>query len=118
MNLVFTSEQEAFRAAARAWLAANVPTTPLASMDTAEGFAQHRAWERTLHDGGYAMVSWPVEGLESDEDPKLRRSSMFVSEVAARPLGLWIRYREKAQAERAATVLRVQFGQIGIKEEV
>ncbi len=30
-------------------------------MDTAEGFEQHRAWERTLHDGGYAMVSWPVE---------------------------------------------------------
>jgi acyl-CoA dehydrogenase len=30
-------------------------------MDTAEGFARHREWERVLHDGGYAMVSWPVE---------------------------------------------------------
>ncbi len=61
MDLTFTAEQDAFRAEARAWLAAHVPTTPLPSMDTAEGFALHRAWERTLHDGGYAMVSWPVE---------------------------------------------------------
>ena len=61
MDLSFTPEQDAFRREARAWLAVHVPKTPLASMDTAAGFAQHRAWERTLHDGGYAMVSWPVE---------------------------------------------------------
>jgi acyl-CoA dehydrogenase len=61
VDLSFTPEQEAFRREARAWLAAHVPRTPLASMDTAAGFTQHRAWERTLHDGGYAMVSWPVE---------------------------------------------------------
>jgi hypothetical protein len=30
-------------------------------MDTAEGFELHRRWERTLNDGGWAMVSWPVE---------------------------------------------------------
>ncbi|MEO6025524.1 MAG: acyl-CoA dehydrogenase [Candidatus Binatia bacterium] len=61
MDLTFTPEQDAFRAEARAWLAAHVPKTPLPSMDTAEGFAAHRAWEKTLHGGGYAMVSWPVE---------------------------------------------------------
>jgi len=61
MDLTFTPEQQAFRAAARAWLAAHVPKAPLPSMDTAEGFQLHRAWERVLHDGGYAMVSWPVE---------------------------------------------------------
>jgi len=61
VDLSFTPGEETFRREARAWLAAHVPKTPLASMDTAEGFAQHRAWERTLHDGGYAMVSWPVE---------------------------------------------------------
>jgi len=61
MDLTFTPEQDAFRAEARAWLAAHVPKTPPPSMDTAEGFAAHRAWEKTLHDGGYAMVSWPVE---------------------------------------------------------
>ena len=30
-------------------------------MDTAAGFEQHRRWERTLYDGGWAAVSWPVE---------------------------------------------------------
>src|SRR5690606_38642861 len=60
MNLEFTLEQEAFRAEVRAWLVAHVPKNPLPSMDTAEGFRLHREWERELHDGGYAMVSWPV----------------------------------------------------------
>jgi alkylation response protein AidB-like acyl-CoA dehydrogenase len=30
-------------------------------MDTAEGFEQHRQWERVLYDGGWSAVSWPVE---------------------------------------------------------
>ena len=34
--------------AARAWLDANVPRSPLASFDTEAGFEQHRAWERAL----------------------------------------------------------------------
>jgi alkylation response protein AidB-like acyl-CoA dehydrogenase len=60
MDLRYTPEQEAFRAEVRAWLAANVPREPLASFDTAEGFEAHRAWERRLHAGGFAMVPWPV----------------------------------------------------------
>jgi hypothetical protein len=65
------------------------------------------------------MVSWPVEGLQpnTQEEGKLERSGMFVSEVAARPDGLIIRYGERSQAERAAALLRIQFAQIGIKEE-
>jgi alkylation response protein AidB-like acyl-CoA dehydrogenase len=61
VDLRYTPEQEAFRAEARAWLTAHVPEEPLASFDTREGFEAHRAWERTLHAGGYAMVPWPVE---------------------------------------------------------
>jgi len=57
----FTEQEDAFRAEARAWLEANVPDPPLASMDTAEGFEQHRRWERTLFDAGWAVVSWPKE---------------------------------------------------------
>ena len=76
-----------------------------------------RAESNDLFLSGDSMVSWPVDGLESTEDCGPQRSSMFVSEVAARPHGLKIRYREQAQAERAAAVLRVQFNQIGIEEE-
>ena len=61
MDLTFSPEEEAFRAEARAWLRANVPAQPLRSMDTAEGFEEHRAWERTLHEGGWSAVSWPKE---------------------------------------------------------
>ena len=61
MDLTYTPEQDAFRREAREWLAAHVPKQRLASMDTAEGFAQHRVWERTLNEGRWAMVPWPVE---------------------------------------------------------
>lgn len=61
MDLNFTSEQIAFRKEARAWLESNVPAEPLKSFDTKEGFEQHRAWEKKLNAGGWAMVPWPVE---------------------------------------------------------
>ncbi len=61
MDLTLTEAEEEFRAGARAWLAANVPVTPLPSMDTAAGFAAHRAWERRLFEARYAVVSWPRE---------------------------------------------------------
>jgi hypothetical protein len=61
IDLEYTPEQKAFRREARTWLEANVPKAPLPSMDTAEGFERHREWERALNQGGWAMVSWPVE---------------------------------------------------------
>jgi len=61
VDLHYSPRQQAFRAEVRAWLEANVPREPLASFDTREGFEAHRAWERKLHAGGYAMVPWPVE---------------------------------------------------------
>jgi alkylation response protein AidB-like acyl-CoA dehydrogenase len=61
MDLRYTPKQEAFRREARAWLEANVPKEPLHSFDTKEGFEEHRAWEKRLHAGGFAMVPWPVE---------------------------------------------------------
>jgi alkylation response protein AidB-like acyl-CoA dehydrogenase len=59
MDLVFTAEEEAFRAEARAWLATHVPAAPLPSLETAEGFAAHREWERTLFADRWSVVSWP-----------------------------------------------------------
>jgi alkylation response protein AidB-like acyl-CoA dehydrogenase len=61
VDLDFTPREEEFRRIARSWLQDNVPAAPLASMDTAEGFEQHRAWERALSTGGWSAVSWPVE---------------------------------------------------------
>jgi alkylation response protein AidB-like acyl-CoA dehydrogenase len=61
MQLVYTPEQDAFRAEARAWLGAHVPAAPLASFDTAAGARQHREWEKQLDAAGWAMVPWPVE---------------------------------------------------------
>ncbi|MCM2423226.1 acyl-CoA dehydrogenase family protein [Streptomyces sp. RKAG293] len=61
MDLDFTPGEDAFRAEARAWLAAHVPATALPSLETAEGFAAHRAWERELSDARWSVVSWPEE---------------------------------------------------------
>jgi alkylation response protein AidB-like acyl-CoA dehydrogenase len=61
MDLSFSPEEEAFRAECRTWLEANVPRPALASGDTREGFTAHLAWERTLFDARYAVVSWPAE---------------------------------------------------------
>jgi len=61
VDLSSTREQDSLRHEIRAWLRANVPTQPRRSMDTAEGFEEHRAWERKLHDAGWAVVSWPPE---------------------------------------------------------
>jgi len=49
-----------FRAEVRDWLRAHVPAAPLPSVDTAEGFAAHRAWERELAAARLSAVSWPV----------------------------------------------------------
>ena len=61
MNLDFTPDELAFRDEARAWLAANVPAETLPSMDTADGFVAHQAWEKKLSDANWSVVSWPEE---------------------------------------------------------
>jgi len=62
VNLTYTAEQIALRAEIRAWLESHVPSNPLPSFDASrEGFEAHRAWERTLAEGRWAMVTWPKE---------------------------------------------------------
>ena len=61
MDLEHSPTDEAFRAEARAWLAAHVPPTPLPSLETEEGFAAHRAWEAELAADRWSVVSWPAE---------------------------------------------------------
>ena len=68
MDLSFTPEQEAFRAEARAWLEANVPSGPLPSFDTRDGFEAHRAWERRMFEARWSAVNWPEEHGGRDVD--------------------------------------------------
>ncbi|MFY1675752.1 MULTISPECIES: acyl-CoA dehydrogenase family protein [unclassified Streptomyces] len=61
MDLDLSEAERRFRAEARAWLAAHVPRPALPSLETAEGFAAHRRWERTLAADRWSAVSWPEE---------------------------------------------------------
>ena len=62
MDLRFTDDQEAFRSEARSWLEANAPPPrSLPSLDTAEGFEAHRAWEQRMYDDRWSVVNWPKE---------------------------------------------------------
>jgi len=61
VDLDFDAQALAFRDEVRTFLAENIPAEPLPSMDTAEGFEAHRAWERTLADARFSVVSWPAE---------------------------------------------------------
>jgi len=51
---------DVFRAEVRDWLAEHAPATALPSLDTAEGFEAHRAWERSLAAARLAVVTWPA----------------------------------------------------------
>ena len=59
MQLVYTEQQQAFRAEVREWLAANVPGAPLLTLECEEGYHQHVGWERQLASGNWGMVTWP-----------------------------------------------------------
>jgi alkylation response protein AidB-like acyl-CoA dehydrogenase len=61
VDLTEPAELAAFRAEAREWLAEHLPKLPLPSLDTAEGFAAHREWERELCKDRWAVVTWPEQ---------------------------------------------------------
>lgn len=61
MDLSYTEKESSFRLEAREWLEANVPSEPLPSGDTHEGFEKHIEWEKKLFDAQWAVVSWPKE---------------------------------------------------------
>ena len=61
MDLTESAELTAFRDEVREWLAANLPSQRLPSLDTEAGFAAHRDWERRMFDARMAVVTWPEE---------------------------------------------------------
>jgi alkylation response protein AidB-like acyl-CoA dehydrogenase len=60
VDFLLTPEEEAFRSEAASWLRANVPAPgTLKSLDSREGFEQHRVFERLMFDNHWSVVSWP-----------------------------------------------------------
>ncbi|WP_217207089.1 acyl-CoA dehydrogenase family protein [Streptomyces sp. AC550_RSS872] len=81
MDLTHSPADEAFRAEARAWLRAHVPSGPLPSLETGEGFAAHRAWEAELAADRWSVVNWPT--AYGGRDATLVRWLLFEEEYYA-----------------------------------
>lgn len=60
MDLELSPRYVEFRDECRAWLRDNRPAEPLASMDSATGFEEHRLWERTLFEARWSVPAWPA----------------------------------------------------------
>jgi alkylation response protein AidB-like acyl-CoA dehydrogenase len=61
VEIRFSPAEEAFRAEARAWLAANVPRDRPARTDLKARRFFDLAWQRRLFEAGWAGISWPKE---------------------------------------------------------
>ncbi len=59
VDLTFDEATLEFQAEVRDFLAANTDSFPTKSYDTAEGFEQHRHWDKVLFDSGLSVVTWP-----------------------------------------------------------
>lgn len=59
MDLSYDDATVAFRDEVRTFLSANRHEFPTESYDNAEGFAQHRRWDRVLFDAGFSVITWP-----------------------------------------------------------
>jgi alkylation response protein AidB-like acyl-CoA dehydrogenase len=81
VDLAFSQADEEFRTEVRQWLHARVPREPLPSLETAEGFEAHRAWEAELAADRWSVVDWPAE--YGGRDTGLLRWLLFEEEYWA-----------------------------------
>jgi alkylation response protein AidB-like acyl-CoA dehydrogenase len=94
VDLTPSPSEQAFRDELRAWLGANHPG-PEPEGDVA-GFEFRRAWQRALHDAGWAGVSWPKE--YGGRGATLVEQAIYNEELA------------RAQAPSTANVLGLSMG--------
>jgi len=59
MDLQFDDQTLAFQREVRDFLSLHRDAFPTQSYDTAEGFEQHRRWDKVLFDGGLSVITWP-----------------------------------------------------------
>ncbi|MGI9020394.1 MAG: acyl-CoA dehydrogenase family protein [Solirubrobacterales bacterium] len=95
MDLSLTADEEAFRDELRAWLADNHPGEAPTGGDQIQ-FEFEREWQRKLHSGGWAGVSWPKE--YGGRGATLIEQAIFGAELA------------RAKAPRPANVLGLVMG--------
>jgi len=60
MDLEYDEPTCAFRDEVCEFLKSNRGSFPTKSYDTAEGFEQHRHWDRVLFDAGLSVITWPA----------------------------------------------------------
>jgi alkylation response protein AidB-like acyl-CoA dehydrogenase len=82
MDLNLTAEELQFRDELRAWLAANLPKdwNEWREKPIEVSFPYLRAWQRKLHEGGWAAVSWPRE--YGGRSAGLMQQAIFWEEMA------------------------------------
>ena len=94
MDLTLSPNELAFRDALRSWLQENHPGREPAGDEAA--FAFRRDWQRLLHAGGWAGVSWPTE--YGGRGATLIEQAIYNEEVV------------RAKAPQAANVLGIAMG--------
>jgi alkylation response protein AidB-like acyl-CoA dehydrogenase len=95
MDLTLNQDEAAFRDEVREWIEANHPgDEPRSGTDDWIEFAS--AWQRTLHEGGWAGVSWPAE--YGGRGASMIEQAIFSEEMA------------RAKAPRPANVLGLVMG--------
>ena len=95
MDLTLSSEEQAFRDEVRTWLDENHPGPEPEGDDTAR-FGFQREWQKTMHEAGWAGVSWPKE--YGGRGASLLEQTIFYSESA------------RAKVPRPANVLGLVMG--------
>jgi len=82
VDLNLNAEERQFRDELRAWLAANVPRdwAEWREKPLEEAFPYLRAWQRRLHEGRWAAVSWPKE--YGGRSATLMQQAIFWEEMA------------------------------------
>ncbi len=82
MDLNLTAEERQFREDLRAWLEVNVPKDwgEWREKPIEVSFPYLRAWQRKLHEGGWAAVSWPKE--YGGRGASLMQQAIFWEEMA------------------------------------
>lgn len=61
MDLSLSPSEQAFYDEAYGWLSENIPQGSYAPPGTPEAIAASRAWDRTLFEGGWSVLTWPEE---------------------------------------------------------